>query len=250
MSDDLDSRAEASRLRAQEVNEEKQYVFESREERRERIEKVNVTRTARAMRGWVLKHLIPDAVLRMYDIGMGVQTFDTPTAMGNVVQIEAPPMVQQRALAALIGLGMPTQIGLTDDQPDRLPGVVALGPLDLDSARAQVHGDRYVSPEAHARLLAAAHNGGVVPTGPIEDAPVPVPMEERIANGEFQVIEVEEGVGVASHSSDDAPPGPIADMETPEKAALRRHRERMAARNGVRVGVPAPNAHTNGNGRR
>lgn len=189
-----------------------------------------VKHTAKIMREWVRSALLPDVVRRMYNIGMGVQTFDTPTEAGNIVRIEAPPAVQQRALQSLMIMGVPTQLGITDDNGETLPGVIALGAIDLDAAQQAAHGERY-SPlvtnlqaglEAVADLAASATIGR---TGPVGVTPLK-PMAERIKNGEFQVVETDDGVGPIA-SLDDEPPGPIADVETPEKMALRRHRERM-----------------------
>lgn len=192
--------------------------------------------TAKTMRDWVRSVLLPPAIKRMFDIGMGVEKFQQPTAAGNVVTIEAPPMVQQRALAVLISVGVPTQMGLVDNDGNTLPGVFALPGLELDAARQEAHGERYVPPEQYAAVRAAitagdpaatVRNDDEVPIGPTR------PMEERIEAGEFTVVEVEEGIGTSLSQDDDVAPGPIVPEETPAQLALRRHRERMAGKRPV-----------------
>lgn len=196
------------------------------------IESVKVHHTAKVIRDWVRTVLCPPALKRLYDVGMGVQTFATPTAAGNVVNIEAPPVVQVNALKVITALGIPTQMGLVDGNDNEAQGILALPPLDLDAARQVAHGDRYVAPDVHARAVAQLQPGTAKPHE--DELPASVvtplrPMSERIAAGEFTVVEIDEGVKTAD-TREDAAPGPIADVETPAKAALRRHRERMAAR--------------------
>jgi hypothetical protein len=174
---------------------------------------------AKLVRDWVRSVLVPHAVARLYDIGMGTEKFDTPTMAGNVVSVEAPPAVQVKALAVLTAIGVPTQMGIVDGDGNTLPGVIALGPLDLDEARQQAHGDRYVAPEVHARLQAGMLTGD--PT-----TPLPPPMSERIKAGEFQMVEVDEGVGHDSRNDVDSAPGPIPAHETTEQRILRQRRER------------------------
>lgn len=215
----------ATAERAREVEEERVYAREVRGgASKAAIGKVLVHHTAKAVREWIRSQLLPDAIIRLYDIGMGIETFETPTAVGSVVRVEAPAAVQQKALATLIAIGVPTQMGLTDGLGNALPGVFALGPLDLDAARQEAHGDRYVEPEAHARAMAALYVGDS--EAGIADAAMDA-MRGRVVRGEFEVVEVVEGVGSISAGDADAPPGALADMETPERAALRAHRERM-----------------------
>jgi hypothetical protein len=239
MRDEKISSEEAEALRRIEEAEERAYRAEVHgADGKPAIGDVKVKHTAKVVRDWVRSVLVPDAVKRMYDIGMGIQTFDTPTAAGNVVQVEAPPSVQQKALQALIQLGVPTQLGIVDGDDNALPGVFALGALDLDAARQQAHGDRYVAPEAHARAVATLQAGldnvvhdavAAIPTGPTNVPPLK-PMSERIAAGEFTVVEIEEGAGEQTGTDEDRPPGPIAEVETPATRALQRQRERMKKR--------------------
>ena len=228
---------EARALREQEEAEEREYAREYHgADALPGIDGVKVGYPAKMVREWVRSVLLPPAIKRLYDIGMGVQTFDQPTAAGNVVTIEAPPMVQTQALKTLVAIGVPTQMGIVDGDDNTLPGVLALGTLELDAARAESHGDRYVSPESHARLVAAVQNGDPAATVREDesdgDGHAPKPMSDRIAAGEFTVVEIEEGIGAPTEhaQSDDVPPGPIVHAETPAQLALRRHRERMKAK--------------------
>jgi hypothetical protein len=188
-----------------------------------------VTHTAKTVRDWVRSVLVPPAVKRMFDIGMGIEKFQQPTAAGNVVTIEAPPMVQQRALAVLISVGVPTQMGLVDNDGNTLPGVFALPGLELDAARQEAHGERYMPPEHYAAVRAAVTAGDPAASAALEDAPPATqrPMEERIEAGEFTLVEVDEGVGMNVSRDEDVAPGAIVPEETPAQLALRRHRERM-----------------------
>jgi hypothetical protein len=176
---------------------------------------------AKLVRDWVRATLVPGALQRLYNTGMGIQKFDQPTQAGNVVTVEAPPAVQVKALAIIVQMGVPTQMGVVDGDGNLLPGVLALGPLDLDAARQQVHGERYVSPEADARLRAGVR---ALTGDPTQESPPP--MSERIKAGEFQMVEVEEGVGMDARSDVDHAPGPIPAHETTEQRILRQRRER------------------------
>lgn len=236
-SKDYDPIAAAREEREREEREEREYEREAYgADALPDLRSTLVATPAKLVREWVRAALLPGAIKRLYDIGMGVQTFQTPTMAGNVVEIEAPPMVQAQALKTLVSIGVPTQMGLVDDNGDTLPGVLALGTLELDAARAESHGDRYVSPETHARLVAGVQNGDPAATVRDDDVtPAPMrPMSERIEAGEFTVVEVEEGVNSPGKAEDvDTPPGPIVHVETPAQLALRRHRERMAAKRPV-----------------
>lgn len=90
------------------------------------------------VRDWVRSALVPDALLRLYNIGMGVTTFNVPTMAGNTVIVEAPAAVQRAALRDVISVGVPAQIGLTPDEGET-PGVLALGEWELAGAREDAH---------------------------------------------------------------------------------------------------------------
>lgn len=219
--------ADAIAEREREIDEERQYDAEFKSaDALPQIGSVHIGYPAKIVRDWVRSVLLPPVLKRLYDTGMGVQTFDTPTAAGNVVQVEAPPSVQVKAMQTLVAIGVPTQLGIADDNGNVLPGVIALGSLDLDAARASVHGERYVSPDADARLRAGVHaltTTGQLPT----PATAPAPMAERIAAGEYEMVEVIEGVGSKDRDDADTPPGPIPERpETTEQRLLRTRREK------------------------
>jgi hypothetical protein len=53
-------------------------------------------------------------------------------------------------------------------------------------------------------------------------------MAERIAAGEFEVTEVDEGVGVTITESNDKAPPPLVEVMTPEKKVLaNRHAKKL-----------------------
>ena len=190
---------------------------------------------AKRIRQWVRDNLTEPTVVRMFHTAHGIQKFDVPTAMGNVVRIEADPAVQVRAMMGIIGIGLPAQLGLVDEDGDALPGVLALGPIDLDEARKEAHGERYVAAAVHARAAALGHtpehhhgNGnGNGSTGPADAPPLP-PMSDRIAHGEFEVVEVSEGVDSVGREDRDEPPGPLPTDLTMEQKVLANRLARKA----------------------
>jgi hypothetical protein len=222
--------------------------------------------TGRMMREWIRGVLLPPAVRRMYDIGMGTTRFEVPTMAGNVVSVPAPASVQVKALQAVIGAGLPSQVGLVDGDGETLPGVFALGALDLDSARRDAHGERYMGSGLPAIEAGAGEAAESEPGEVAEGREAPLTRErtaeilreaartsadkvvravdrmaDRVARGEFEVVEVEEGVGHERSGSEDKAPGPLPPApETTEQRILRERRERRE-----RAAVKA-----NGNGRR
>lgn len=168
---------------------------------------------SKVIRRYVQAVLAERAIGRLYDIGMGVTTFDVPTMTGKIVRVPAAASVQVKALMGVISIGIPSHQQVVDEDGNALPGVFAMGPLELDQARRIAHGDRYMAqPEAI-------------------EAPPPRPMAERIADGEFTVVEVDETAAVAGRD-DDAEPANGSNghhhngAETPEQRALARHRAR------------------------
>jgi hypothetical protein len=181
--------------------------------------------TARVIREYVRAVMIEPVVKRIYDIGMGVETFDVPTMAGNTVTVPASASVQVKALSALIQVGVPSQIGLVDDDGQVLPGVVALGELDMRSVQTTEHA---------ARLGAAARVFGAEPAERSDNpaATFSPAMEQRVAAGEFEVVEIEEGHGVVAASPDVAPP-PVNESEmTLEQKILAKRRAKRAQVNG------------------
>lgn len=178
--------------------------------------------TARAIREYVRDAMGESIVKRMFDIGMGVETFETPTMAGNVVNVPASAAVQVGALKGLLQVGVPTQLGLVDDDGQTLPGVIALGMLDMEVARDNSAGGRF---NDAARVFGepTAQDGGA----PVEGAAVLRPMTERIAAGEFTVVEVDEGIGANGRTPVDQAPPPIDEREmTSEQRILARRRAR------------------------
>lgn len=233
--------SDAAAAREQEIAEEEQYERErSGSAAVPSIAGVYVTHPAKLVREWVRSVLVPPAIKRLYDTGMGIEKFDTPTALGNIVRVEAPPAVQVKALATLVAIGVPTQLGLIDGSGGELPGVIALGPLDMDAARQDAHGDRYVSAETHARVVAQHHNGNGATNGNGNGEVPPLrPMADRVAAGEFEVHEVNEGIGVIvqqeKHDPETPPPDPRTLPLTPEQRLLA---NRQARRRGDRIPYP------------
>jgi hypothetical protein len=154
---------------------------------------------AKVIREFVRGHLVLPVLRRMYGIGMGTVKFEVPTMVGTVVQVAAPASVQRQALKDLLALGLPPQASPHDSGDDAHPGVLALGELELDEARRAAHGERYITPGL--REIAAGMAGAEADITPTGDpaAPPPAPMSERVARGEFEIVEVEDGEGVAAH---------------------------------------------------
>lgn len=172
--------------------------------------------SAALVRDWVRATLVPKAVRRMAEIGMGVTRFDVPTAAGNTVRIPAPSSVQQRALAAIIGIGVPQQLGLTGEGGE-LPGVIALGPLELDEARREAHLARGILPTS----------GGIEVPSPVD--PLVAPAYE--APEGHTIVEVEEN-GVTNDTRADVPPPPLPTEPTLAQQILARRRASRANGNG------------------
>lgn len=169
--------------------------------------------TAKLVREYVRATIVEPVLRRLYDIGMGVTTFEVATMAGRTVTVPAPSSVQVKALTALAAIGVPGQVGLVDDAGNVLPGIFALPPMQLDEARRAVSGSLY--------------NGN----GNGNDSATLPPMSERIAAGEFEIVEVEEGVGSTS-PSDDQPPAEVPPSLTLEQQILAKRRARNGNGNG------------------
>lgn len=155
--------------------------------------------SAAIVRDWTRAALVPAALKRLYDIGMGVTRFEVPTMAGNVVKIPAPASVQARALQAVIGVGVPQSVGLTGEG-EQLPGVIAVGEWELEEHRIEAH--------SGVRSLPAA-----VSTGGIEVPPEPPAQEPYVAPEGHEVVEIVESATAGDVlSTEDAPPAhePIA----------------------------------------
>lgn len=214
--DERARQAEMDAARAREIEEE-------RTSRQERIGSSALAKldgqltkavTARVVREYIRSEMIEPIVKRMYDIGMGVETFDVPTMAGNVVNVPASALTQLKALLGLVQVGVPSQIGLVDDDGQTLPGAIVLGELDMQSARAQVHSPRL-------NQVSEAF-GTIIETALALDSALSPAMQ-------FEVVEVDEGIDAAGrHEVDQAPP-PIDPSEmTPEQIILAKRRARKA----------------------
>lgn len=178
--------------------------------------------SAKVVRGFVREYMLESVIGRMYKTALGLERFSIPTQFGNVVEIEAPPSDQIRAMSKLIDVGVPAQIGLVDEDGGVLPGVFALGPLELDTARQMAQGERYIPPPPVQSIAAAIDE-----TLPPPDRSA-LPMEERVAAGEFIAVEVQEGVGFERESADvpPPPPVPITERNRLEQEILAKRRQR------------------------
>lgn len=194
--------------------------------------------SAKLVREFVRAFVVEPVIQRMYRTAMGIETFEVPTAAGNVVTVPALPETQVRAMSKLLDIGVPTQLGLVDDDGGTLPGVFALGPIELDEARKVAHGERYIASASIGDAIAE-----VVDSASVDPAAVPEPMEARIERGEFEIVEVDEGVGFEKQDGENdvpPPPAPITERNRLEQEILARRRARRAKANG--------NGATNGNG--
>ena len=174
------------------------------------------------VRKWCLSELVPEAILRMRDMGMGDLTFATPTQAGNVVQVEAPAAVQRSALHDLIAIGLPTQLGIVTDDGFTLPGVIALGQFDMEAAQELAHGPRFA-----AAGIGPAIGGGLHESDRIGEALPPKASGGYELPPDHEMIVVDEGIGTTATTSEDRPPAPLPATTTPEQVVLARHRERM-----------------------
>lgn len=166
-------------------------------------ETIAVSVRAKVVRDYIRTVICEPVIKRMYDIAMGTAKFETVTPLGNTLLLPAPPQTQVRAGLGLMGHGLPSTIGLVDDEGNMLPGVFALGPMELDQAREAAHGDRYMG-----REHAPGGNGLA-------------PMSERIEKGEFEIVELDEGQ-LQTASEDTAPPPLDPETATPEQKILAR----------------------------
>lgn len=96
--------------------------------------------TPRAIRDWIRQHYVSAAVTRLYEIGMGLTRFEVPTAVGSIVNVPASANVQRAALAEVLTYGLPRQVGLSDDEGNSVPGVIALPALEMTATQRMVHG--------------------------------------------------------------------------------------------------------------
>lgn len=199
------------------------------------------------VRDWVRSALVPDAVKRLFDIGMGVTRFDVPTMAGNTVNVPAPSSVQVRALQGVVAIGVPQQLGLTDEA-DPVPGVLAVGEWELAAARDEVH------PSDTRRLT-----GGIEVSATDEPSTVALPnvdpsgvtpgsvagISNYVPPEGHDVIVVEEDAHVSNDTRADEPPPPVdADRNALAREFLARRRAARQTLRGPGAG-PMPGEHPN-----
>lgn len=200
------------------------------------------------VRDWVRSALVPDAVKRLFDIGMGVTRFDVPTMAGNTVNVAAPSSVQVRALQGVVAIGVPQQLGLTDDA-DPVPGVLAVGEWELAAARDEVHpGDARrltggievsATDEPSTVALPNVDPSGVTP-GSVAGISNYVPPE-----GHEVVVVEDEDSHVTNDTRAEMPPPPVdVDRNTLAREFLARRRAARQTLGGPGAG-PMPGDHPN-----
>lgn len=175
---------------------------------------------AAVVRDFVRSMMLPDAIARLYNIGMGFETFTVPIAVPGMkdhpphvkmVDVEAEARVQVGALGKLLDIGLPRQVGLVDGSDKELPGVFTLGPMQLEEAREIA---------SHGTFM------GRQPSG--NDAPVSEIMKARADAGEFEIVEVEEGETVVA--SADQPEPVVTQPPRLEQEILARRRKAVDKR--------------------
>lgn len=170
--------------------------------------------TARLAREYIRATLLEPMIGRVFEIGMGITTFEVIAPgrgkkAARRVRVEAPAAVQVQALLGLTALGVPTQLGLVDDDGNTLPGVVALGELDLVAAQETALGGRFT---AVAQALGNGNGNG--------NGAAPEPAPES-----FEVVEVDEVDAATARMVGDVAPPPIKPNGlTPEQVILARRR--------------------------
>jgi len=202
------------------------------------------------VRDWVRAALVPAAVQRLYEIGMGVTRFSVPTMAGNTVRVPAPAAVQTRALQGIISIGVPQQLGLASDG-DELPGVIAVGEWELAGARGEVH-EQHASSQSIAGALGAAlgegegvaQGAGESPKLASESSSLSAPAYVPPEGHEVVVVEEHETTNDTRAEQEPPPADPLAD---PRIALAREFLERRrASRNGTKPhDGPKPGDHPN-----
>ena len=167
------------------------------------------------VRDWVRAMLVPPALERLYRIGMGVERFEVVTEKGTTFVVPANASVQVRALQAVIGVGVPQQLGLASEDGEA-PGVLAVGEWELAVARSEVHGSA---------------SGPVEVIGPGESAEPYVPPEGHA------VVVVEDAEATNDAKADEPPPPADPDRNALARAILAKRRARRAGpHDGPRAG--------------
>lgn len=116
--------------------------------------------SASTIRSYVRETIVPEAIKRLYDMGMGLTSHDTVVGF-EIVKMEAPPAVQRGALMDLARIGVPSPKP-GDDGLTRIPGILVLGELELGKARARAAQARVAE---HGPVAQIGRGGYVAPEG-------------------------------------------------------------------------------------
>lgn len=130
--------------------------------------------TPRFLREFVRKQYANSSLARLYEIAQGEATFLIPVAVPGMkdcpprvemVEAEAPAMVQTIAAKALIEVAIPKQMGLVDGE-DKGTGVIFMPAMETQAAEDADYEvmEEEIGPESDARL----EDRDVAP-GPIEE---------------------------------------------------------------------------------
>lgn len=187
--------------------------------------------SAKAIRDWVRAELIPASLLRLYRIGMGIETFKIPTQAGNLVDVEAFASVQVDALSKIIDIGVPRQLGLVDNTDGELPGIMALGTLDLEEAQG-VHEQHYLGAGNGHRSNGGAEVSPAAPLNPEFSENGGATLSPSVRAGGYEIVEVEQETFAAP---DGEKPGEVPPPPVPQEPTLAQQilaRRRAARRNG------------------
>jgi hypothetical protein len=168
------------------------------------------------VRDYVRTEMLPDVLDRMYSIGMGVEQFKHATMFGDIYEMPASAQVQVAALGRLLGIAVPSKLGLVDTTP-KLPGIFVFPEAEMNQARQLAGQDEYA-------ILPGNGNGSVARLSP--------DVERAVAAGDMEVVEVDEN-GTAAISNDQAP-GPVVRSPRLEDEFLKQFRERKRNGNGKR----------------
>lgn len=124
----------------------------------------------RTVRAYVRDELMPDIIERMYEVAMGIQTFDVPTMVGTIVNVPASATVQMNTARALVELGVPKPRA---QEGEGMPfaGIIVIGSEGpqlqeaRDRARAhrlEDHGVASISPQQQRYLPPPGHQIAIV----------------------------------------------------------------------------------------
>jgi hypothetical protein len=182
---------------------------------------------ARVVRDWVRAQLIPSALTRLYNIGMGTEKFTIATERG-LIDVPAFASVQVEALSKLVDLGVPRQLGLVDSDGEDLPGVIALGVLELDEVQRDQHSERF----PQLKRLGEGDGVEVAADGESQtgiSATSDVMLSPSVRSGGYEIVEVPQEAMAAKDGEKpgEIPPPPLSTEPTlAQKILAKRRRDR------------------------